>query len=98
VNVVARGDQGCGALVVRLEGGSIPVVAICVGFDHDALGRPEEVHQVPVDENIHSGRRQALFPAEGKEIDLQARSGVPGVRMDPVDDRPESSYAFVTPG
>jgi hypothetical protein len=51
-----------------------------------------------VDENIHSGRRQALFPAEGKEIDLQARSGVPGVRMDPVDDRPESSYAFVTPG
>ena len=83
MDLVAGRRQRDGALVVALEGQAIAVVAVAVGFDDHPLGRPEEVDEIALDQDVDLRQREAGLAAEGQEVDLQWRRS----RLDCAQDR-----------
>jgi hypothetical protein len=64
VDLVAGRGKCDGALVVILKRGTISVVPVAVGFDHQPLSRPEEVDFEALGQDIHLRQRKAELTAQ----------------------------------
>ena len=82
VHFVAGSGKRNGAFVIALEGESIAVVGIAVGFDDHPLLLPEEVDEIGTDHYVDMRLRQPLFATEREEVNLRRRLGLDGLRTD----------------
>src|SRR6187551_2738949 len=62
--------------MVLLERGGIPVKAVAIGLDDEALLGPIEVDPLALDEDVHLGHLQTLFSAEDQEVNLRCGDSV----------------------
>jgi len=67
--------------VVVLEGRAVGVVRVAVCFDDHLLGRPVEVDENVLDQDIDLRERQTELTTEGEEVDLQGRGSIGGARI-----------------
>src|SRR3982751_6891108 len=96
MDLVAGRGQIHVALVVVLEGGSVAVVAPAVGFDDHLLLRPEEVDEMPLDQDIDGRNQKADSAPEGQEIDLRDAFRLQRLRVDFEGDSPQLADALAS--
>jgi hypothetical protein len=60
-----------GPLMVDLEGGTIAVVGVSIGFDDHPLLGLEEVDEEPRDQDVDLRERNVENATESEEIDLE---------------------------
>jgi hypothetical protein len=68
--------------MVVLEGRTVGVMSVAIGFDHEALGRPVEVNEKLSNQDIGLRQWQAELATKREEVDLHGRNRVDGTRVD----------------
>src|SRR4051794_872415 len=94
---VAGGDQVDVPLVILLKREAIAMVAPTVGFDNHFLVGPEEVDEMPVDQDVDRWSRQIHLPTQSEEVDLRNRLRLQCLRIDFKGDPSQLSDALAPP-
>ena len=82
MDVIPGGSQGDGALVIVLEGWTVAVIRVAVSFDDDSVGRPKEIDEVVLHQNVDLGQWQAKLATKDQKVDLQWRACIGSTWID----------------
>jgi hypothetical protein len=71
VDLISGSREMDRALMVSLKCDAVRVVGVAIGFDDYSLGRPVEVDENILDQDIDLRERETELTAEGEKVDLQ---------------------------